>query len=49
CPCRTFLVSLILASKFMQDCCYSNCTWAKLSGLPPQEIGRYEHARRVAS
>ncbi|KAG1838307.1 hypothetical protein F4604DRAFT_1600596, partial [Suillus subluteus] len=49
CPCRTFLASLILASKFMQDRCYLNCTWAKLSGLPPQEIGRCERARRVAS
>lgn len=39
CPRRTFLTTLILASKFSQDKCYSNCAWAKLSGLPPREIG----------
>ncbi|KAG1862547.1 hypothetical protein DFJ58DRAFT_715270 [Suillus subalutaceus] len=44
CPRRTFLASLILASKFMQDRCYSNRAWAKLSGLPPREIGRCERA-----
>jgi hypothetical protein len=35
-------VSLILTSKFTQDRCYSNRAWAKLSGLPPLEIGRCE-------
>ena len=40
CPHWAFLASLILASKFMQDKCYSNQAWAKLSGLPPWEIGR---------
>jgi len=44
CPRRTFLASLILASKFTQDKCYSNRAWAKLSGLPPREIGRCERA-----
>lgn len=44
CPRRTFLASLILASKFVQDRCYSNRAWAKLSGLPPREIGRCERA-----
>lgn len=44
CPRRTFLASLILASKFMQDRCYSNRAWAKLSGLSPREIGRCERA-----
>src|SRR6267154_2131833 len=44
CPHHTFLASLILASKFMQDCCYLNHAWAKLSGLPPPEIGRCECA-----
>ncbi|KAI9509159.1 hypothetical protein F5148DRAFT_1189583 [Russula earlei] len=39
CPRRTFLASLILASKFMQDRCYSNRAWAKLAGLPAREIG----------
>ncbi|KAF7967709.1 hypothetical protein HWV62_33337 [Athelia sp. TMB] len=40
CPRRTFLASLILASKFTQDRCYSNKACAKLSDLPPREIGR---------
>jgi len=44
CPRRTFLASLILASKFMQDKCYSNRAWAKLAGLPAREIGRCERA-----
>ncbi|KAF9244960.1 hypothetical protein BU15DRAFT_85790 [Melanogaster broomeanus] len=44
CPRRTFLACLVLASKFMQDRCYSNRAWAKLSGLPPREIGRCERA-----
>ncbi len=44
CPRRTFLAALILASKFSQDKCYSNRAWAKLSGLPPREIGRCERA-----
>ncbi|KAG2342600.1 hypothetical protein BDR05DRAFT_885939 [Suillus weaverae] len=49
CPHCTFLASLILASKFMQDHCYLNHAWAKILGLPPQEIGHCECARRVAS
>ncbi|PPQ62928.1 hypothetical protein CVT24_006168 [Panaeolus cyanescens] len=44
CPRRAFLASLILASKFFQDKCYSNKAWAKLSGLPPKEISRCERA-----
>jgi hypothetical protein len=44
CPRRAFLASLILASKFNQDRCYSNRAWAKLSGLPAREIGRCERA-----
>ncbi|KAJ8089811.1 hypothetical protein PM082_018387 [Marasmius tenuissimus] len=44
CPRRVFLASLILASKFIQDKCYSNRAWAKLSGLLPREIGRCERA-----
>jgi hypothetical protein len=44
CSRRTFFASLILTSKFMQDRCYSNKAWAKLSGLPPHEIGRCEGA-----
>ncbi|KZP04983.1 hypothetical protein FIBSPDRAFT_877989 [Athelia psychrophila] len=37
----TFLASLILASMFTQDRCYSNKAWAKLSDLSPHEIGCY--------
>ncbi|KDR75230.1 hypothetical protein GALMADRAFT_249214 [Galerina marginata CBS 339.88] len=44
CPRRAFLASLILASKFFQDKCYSNRAWSKVSGLPPREIGRCERA-----
>ncbi|KAF7321745.1 hypothetical protein MKEN_00696200 [Mycena kentingensis (nom. inval.)] len=44
CPRRAFLASLILASKFTQDKCYSNRAWAKLSGLPAREISRCERA-----
>ena len=44
CPRRTFLASLILASKFLQDRCCSNRAWAKLSGLSPREVGRCEKA-----
>ncbi|KAF9512433.1 hypothetical protein BS47DRAFT_1056622 [Hydnum rufescens UP504] len=41
---RTFLASLVLASKFQQDRAYSNKAWAKLSGLPAQEVTRCETA-----
>ncbi|TDL13536.1 hypothetical protein BD410DRAFT_735222 [Rickenella mellea] len=44
CPRRTILAALILKSKFFQGRCSSNCPWAKLSGLPPREVGRCEHA-----
>lgn len=46
CPllCHTFLTSSTLTSKFMQDRCYSNKAWAKLSGLPPCEIDHYKRA-----
>ena len=39
-----FLVSVIFASKFSQDKCYSIRSWAKLSGFAPWEIGRCERA-----
>ncbi|KAK0504795.1 hypothetical protein EDD18DRAFT_1126388 [Armillaria luteobubalina] len=47
CPRRAFLASLILASKFMQDKCYSNRAWAKLSGLQPREISRCERSGKA--
>ncbi|KAI0309373.1 hypothetical protein OF83DRAFT_1040572, partial [Amylostereum chailletii] len=44
CPRRIFLASLILASKFTQDKGHTNRTWARLAGLPAQEIGHCERA-----
>lgn len=44
CPRRTFLASLIIASKFMQDKCYSNRAWSKLSGFPARELSCCERA-----
>lgn len=41
---RTFLASLILATKFIQDKAYSNKAWAKLSGPAGSEVGRCERA-----
>ncbi|KAL1697987.1 hypothetical protein EV121DRAFT_218832 [Schizophyllum commune] len=45
CPRRTFLFMLILATKSTLDKCYSIRAWAKISGLPPREIGCCERAR----
>ncbi|KLO05937.1 hypothetical protein SCHPADRAFT_802591, partial [Schizopora paradoxa] len=44
CPRRAFLAALVLASKFLQDRCYSNRAWAKLAGLAPREVSRCERA-----
>ncbi|KAI0056196.1 hypothetical protein BV25DRAFT_1771514, partial [Artomyces pyxidatus] len=44
CPRRTFLASLILASRFVLERSHSNRAWAKLVGLPAREIGRCERA-----
>jgi len=44
CPRRTFLASLLVATKFLQDRAFSNKAWAKLTGLSPREIGRCERA-----
>jgi hypothetical protein len=43
-PRRTFLTSLVLATKFHQDRAYSNKAWAKLSGLLGREVTRCERA-----
>jgi hypothetical protein len=40
CPRRTPPASLILASNFLQDRCYSDRAWVKLPGLGPREVGR---------
>ncbi|CAE6341899.1 unnamed protein product [Rhizoctonia solani] len=43
-PRRTFLASLVLASKFLLDKAFSNKAWAKLSGLEALEVGKCERA-----
>ncbi|CAG8483496.1 cyclin-domain-containing protein [Gigaspora rosea] len=42
CGRRMFLASLIIASKYLQDCNYSNSAWSKISGLPIQDINAIE-------
>ncbi|CAG8576792.1 6771_t:CDS:2 [Cetraspora pellucida] len=42
CGRRMFLVSLIVASKYLQDRNYSNRAWAKISGLPVHEVNANE-------
>ncbi|KAI9359481.1 cyclin-domain-containing protein [Pilaira anomala] len=42
CGRRMFLASLIVASKFVQDKTYRNSAWAKIAGLPVQEINTAE-------
>ncbi|KAI0688616.1 hypothetical protein C8T65DRAFT_516080, partial [Cerioporus squamosus] len=48
CPRRTFLASLILATKFVQDRSFNNRAWAKLVDLSPREVGRCERALAAA-
>ena len=47
-PRRTFLASLVLASKFLLDKAFSNKAWAKLSGLEALEVGKCERALGMA-
>ncbi|KAG8751364.1 hypothetical protein FRC12_012481 [Ceratobasidium sp. 428] len=47
-PRRTFLASLVLASKFLLDKAFSNKAWAKLSGLEALEVGKCERALGTA-
>lgn len=42
CGRRTFLASLMVASKYLQDRNYSNKAWAKISGLSIKEINSNE-------
>ncbi|KAI9300344.1 hypothetical protein BJ944DRAFT_273168 [Cunninghamella echinulata] len=42
CGRRMFLASLVVASKFVQDKTYRNSAWAKIAGLPVQEINTSE-------
>lgn len=44
CARRTFLASLLLAHKFTADKAFSNKAWARLTNLPPREVGRCERA-----
>lgn len=44
CGRRMFLAALISASKYLQDRNYSNRAWAKISGLPVNEINGNERA-----
>ncbi|KAF8829708.1 hypothetical protein HHX47_DHR2000031 [Lentinula edodes] len=44
CPRRTFLSSIILATKFLHDKSYTNRAWGALCQLPPREISRCERA-----
>ncbi|GJN90664.1 hypothetical protein Rhopal_003676-T1 [Rhodotorula paludigena] len=44
CGRRMFLAALISASKYLQDRNYSNRAWAKISGLPVQEVNKNERA-----
>jgi hypothetical protein len=45
CNRRTFLASVMISSKFLQDRTFSNRAWSKISGLTVQELSRVE--RRV--
>ncbi|KAG8725928.1 hypothetical protein FRC10_007767 [Ceratobasidium sp. 414] len=47
-PRRTFLASLVLASKFLLDKAPSNKAWAKLTGLEALEVGKCERALGTA-
>ncbi|KAJ3219373.1 hypothetical protein HDU67_001592 [Dinochytrium kinnereticum] len=42
CGRRMFLSALIVAAKYLQDRNYSNKAWAKISGLPLEEINKNE-------
>lgn len=44
CSRRTFLASILLASKFLQDRSYSNKAWGMISNLTASEVGRCELA-----
>ncbi|KAF8826115.1 hypothetical protein HHX47_DHR6000453 [Lentinula edodes] len=44
CPRRTFLASLILATKFIHDKSYSNRAWSTVCKLPSREVSRCERA-----
>lgn len=44
CPRRMFLASVMVAAKFVQDRCYSNRAWSKISGLPVKDLGKLERA-----
>lgn len=39
-----FLASVMVAAKFVQDRCYSNRAWSKISGLPIKDLCKLERA-----
>ncbi|KAG0146820.1 hypothetical protein CROQUDRAFT_495919 [Cronartium quercuum f. sp. fusiforme G11] len=39
---KMFLAALMCASKYLQDCNFSNRAWAKISGLPIQDVNANE-------
>lgn len=43
CGSRMFLISLILANKYIYDKCYKNITWSKITGLKIKDINLYEN------
>lgn len=47
CSRRTFLASIMISSKFLQDRTFSNRAWSKISGLNVKELGIVE--RRMLS
>lgn len=47
CSRRTFLASIMISSKFLQDRTFSNRAWSKISGLNVRELGIVE--RRMLS
>ena len=48
CARRTFLASILLASKFIQDNPYSNKAWSRMTGLPAKEVSRCERIVAIA-
>ncbi|CAG8507256.1 22605_t:CDS:1 [Racocetra persica] len=42
CGHRMFLASIIIASKYLQDCNHANSAWSKICGLPVKDINAIE-------
>ena len=48
CPRRSFLASVMISSKFLQDRTFSNRAWSKISGLEVKELSNVERRLLVA-